>query len=191
MCVMTHTEVLLLCDIIYSFVCVQRTHVKDMTLSYVWHDSFICVTWLTHMCDSASHICVTWLTHMCNMTHSYVWLWLTQMWDDARGGSIAVWHDSFTCVWHDSCTCVWHDSFICVWHDSLICVTWLTHMWHAHVTGLTRSCCCCVTWLIHMCVIWLIHMCDMTHSYATCTCVTPHAEVLRDITRSVYVYTCS
>ena len=28
-----------------------------MTHSYVWHDSFICVTWLIHMCD---------------MTHSYV-----------------------------------------------------------------------------------------------------------------------
>jgi len=32
----------------------------DMFASYthVWHDSFICVTWLIHMCD---------------MTHSYVW----------------------------------------------------------------------------------------------------------------------
>jgi len=29
-----------------------------MTHSYVWHDSFICVTWLIHMCD---------------VTHSYVW----------------------------------------------------------------------------------------------------------------------
>jgi len=29
-----------------------------MTHLYVWHDSFICVTWLIHMCD---------------MTHSYVW----------------------------------------------------------------------------------------------------------------------
>jgi len=33
-------------------------HMCDMTHSYVWHDSFICVTWLIHMCD---------------MTHSYVW----------------------------------------------------------------------------------------------------------------------
>jgi len=49
-----------------------------------WHDSFICVTWLIHMCDrwymrSSSYgswhdsfICVTWLIHMCDMTHSYV-----------------------------------------------------------------------------------------------------------------------
>ena len=29
----------------------HHSHVCDMTHSYVWHDSFICVTWLTHMCD--------------------------------------------------------------------------------------------------------------------------------------------
>jgi len=41
-----------------------------MTHSYVWHDSFICVTWLIHMCDMThsyvwhdSFICVTWLIH--------------------------------------------------------------------------------------------------------------------------------
>ena len=30
----------------------------DMTHPYVWHDSYICVTWLIHMCD---------------VSHSYVW----------------------------------------------------------------------------------------------------------------------
>jgi len=37
----------------------------------VWHDSFICVTWLIHMCDMTpsyvwhdSFICVTWLLHI-------------------------------------------------------------------------------------------------------------------------------
>ena len=51
-----------------------------MTHSYVWHDSFICVTWLIHMCDKTrsyvwhdSFVCVTWLIRMCDMTHSYVW----------------------------------------------------------------------------------------------------------------------
>ena len=33
--------------------------VCDMTHSYVWHDSFICVTWLIHMCD---------MTHIANST---------------------------------------------------------------------------------------------------------------------------
>jgi len=35
----------------------QDWFIRDMTHSYVWHDSFICVTWLIHMYD---------------MTHSYV-----------------------------------------------------------------------------------------------------------------------
>jgi len=59
----------------------------DITHSYVWHDSFVCVTWLIHMCDMThsyvwhdSFMCVTWLIHMCAMTHS------------------CVWHDSFICV---------------------------------------------------------------------------------------------
>jgi len=49
-----------------------------MTHSYVWHDSFICGTWLIHMCDMThtyvwhnSYICGTWLIHTCYMTHSY------------------------------------------------------------------------------------------------------------------------
>jgi len=43
-------------------------------------DSFMCVTWLIHMCDLSnsyvrhdSFIWVTWLVHVCDMTHSYVW----------------------------------------------------------------------------------------------------------------------
>ena len=49
-------------------------HTCDMTHSYVWHDSFICMTWLERS-D------MTWLIHMYDMTweirhditHSYVW----------------------------------------------------------------------------------------------------------------------
>jgi len=45
---------------------------------YMWRDSFICVTWLIHMCDVThwccwTHIiCVTWLIHMYKVTHSYI-----------------------------------------------------------------------------------------------------------------------
>ena len=53
-------------------------YVCDMTPSYVWHDSFIFVTWLLHVCDIThsyvqNDICGTWLLHMCDMTCSYVW----------------------------------------------------------------------------------------------------------------------
>jgi len=65
----------------------------DMTHSYVWHDSFICVTWLIHMIHDSFvrvtglihgnmtgliHGYMTWLIHMYAMTHSYV-TWLIHM----------------------------------------------------------------------------------------------------------------
>jgi len=92
------------------------------TPEYVRHDSFICETWLIHMCDMNylyvwhdSFICVTWLIHTCDMTHSYVR------------------HDSCICVPWLIHTCdmtlshVWDDSLIC--DDTFICETWLmTHM---------------------------------------------------------------
>ena len=98
---------------------------RGRTHSYVWYDSFICVTWLIHTCHMA-HICVTangwqqctyvtWLIYMCDTTHSYVW------------------HDSFIRVTWLIHTCDMTHSY--VWHDSFIRVT------------------------------WLIHTCDMTHSY--------------------------
>ena len=65
-------------------------HMRGTTHSYVWHDSFICLTWLIHMYDMThsyvwhvSFICMTWLIHMGDMTRAH--------------------------VWHDTCTCVtWH-----------------------------------------------------------------------------------
>jgi len=105
----------------------------------VWHDSFIRVTWLMHMCD---------------LTHSYVWhesfICMTRPNDwDLREfcSSGCVWHDSFIRVTWLIHMCdmtqsyLWHDLFmrsaaldVCgmphshVWRDSFICVTWLSHM---------------------------------------------------------------
>ena len=78
-----------------SFVCVTwRTHMCDIAYSYVWHDSFLRVTRPNLSCVLW---CVTWLMDVCDMTH-----W---------------------CVWHDSLLYV----YSYVWHDSFICVRWLIH----------------------------------------------------------------
>ena len=96
---------------------------------YVWHDSFICVTWLIHMCD---------------MTHTYVW--------PLSHSCVA--RDSFVCVWHDSFICVtWlvHACDMphsCVWHDSFEHMTCLMHT--CAVTLSVRA-----IWPIHVCVPWL------------------------------------
>jgi len=91
----------------------------DMTHSYVWHDSFTCVTWLVHMFDMSRcntailgvymcHSFGTWLIRICDMTHSYLW------------------HDSFICVTWRIHMCDMTHSY--VWHDAFICVTWRIHM---------------------------------------------------------------
>jgi len=134
-------------------------HMRDITHSYVWHDSFTCVTWPIYMCDRTHSyvwhdhcICVInsylnalglhWKRdHMCDVTHSYVW------------------HDSFICV-----TWLFHMcdmTHLCVRHVSLICATWLIHMWHDPFT-----------WVIHeymnaLKLHWQHdHTCDMTLSHA-------------------------
>jgi len=81
-------------------------YTRDMTHLYAWHDSFICVTWLIRIRDMArfwgdrtrTAVFQTWLIHICDMTHSYVW------------------NVSFVSV-------IWlvHNCE----NDSFICVTWL------------------------------------------------------------------
>jgi len=146
---------------------VTCVHVCDMTFSYVWQDSFICVTRLTHMCDMTHPyvwhhsfmrviealcfpvgtcdmtpwISMKWLIHVCDRTHSYVW------------------QDSFICVTWPIHMCdvthsyVWHHSFMRViealWFPVGKCDMTPRYQWNdsfIYVTG-------------------LIHIYGRTHSY--------------------------
>jgi len=128
-------------------------HMYDATYSYVWHHSFICVTWLVHMCK--------WLTNTCDLTHVYKKIF-----------HVAQIHMCAACDMTQTLSHVWRDWFICVtwplhmcqvthpyvWLDWFICVTWLNHMcdvthsyvWH---DSDTRG-----IWLIHLCATWLIYI---------------------------------
>jgi len=94
-----------------------------MPQSCVWHDSFVCVTCLSHVCD---------------MTHSYVWhasvMCVTWLIIAIHREALDAGDMTPACVRHDSCMCAtWlihvchmHHSYVwCLWHDSFICVTWL------------------------------------------------------------------
>ena len=96
-----------LCD---SFMCVTwLIHVCDMTHSYVWHDSFICVTWLIHMRDTlCSFSCVTWLW-VSHVTYGWVMSHI-----------------------NESChTYVRHSVFVFMCHMTL---SESCHIWVSHVT---------------------------------------------------------
>ena len=111
----------------------------------MWHDSFLCVTWLLHMCD---------------VTYSYVWrdsfmCQMTPFICDIRHVT-SLWHTHVPrhmchershirhCVWWDvshinetyvklrkhACNMrkVPYDMHSYVWHDLFICVTWFLHV---------------------------------------------------------------
>ena len=163
----------------------------DMTHSYVWHNSFICVTWLIRRQLARSELCrsyertvrQTWMSHV--TIHSY---------------TSSTWFICMTHAWHDSLIGVTWLIHTCDmthprsrWqiarHDSFVIVIWLNHMcdmtqswvrrvahwhvWHDPVM--------CVTWLIYtwamtqscarrgslLCMTRPIHMCDMTNLYGS------------------------
>ena len=154
----------------------------DMTHPYVWHDSFICVTWLIHMFDMTqlyvwhdSFICVTWLIYMCDMTNSYVNALTTYCNTLQHSPS----HGEQDYRVNSTAPCMWYDSFICliwlihmcdmtnsydmthlyVWHDSFIC--------QCTANILQHSATLCITWVTGLPGTYIVpHLArDMTHSY--------------------------
>jgi len=136
-------------------------HMCDMNSGYIYcdsftraigifchtrHDSFICVTWLIHMCDMTPRyvcrdslsICVPWLIHMCAMTHSYMrhdsFICVTWPW-----GMCAMTHSSKTCInyfWLDLSKRAWREArarkYICIFSLKYIYIC-LKNRKHNHV----------------------------------------------------------
>jgi len=115
---------------------------RDITRSYVWQDSFVCVTRFDCMCGKIRLYVwrVTWYySFVCGKIHSYVWQ-----------DSFVVWRGSFVCMMCDVILLVrmCGKNLLYVWQDSFVCVAWS---------------CISVTWLIRMCEV-THYICDMTHS---------------------------
>jgi len=85
--------------LVYTCICVGwlSSCLRHETFTRVWHDSFICGTWLIHMwdmtliymCSVTLYLCGTrMISVLCDMTHSNVGhdsficvTWRTRMWD--------------------------------------------------------------------------------------------------------------
>jgi len=124
----------------------------SMTHSYVWDDSFICVTRLIHMCDM-THSYVTWLICMCKTN-------LLCFWHDSRARD-----DSSVGSWHRTQTAIMCLSYLCDMTDSFNSQKLLTyHIRMSHIFGIICD-------MTHTYVTWLTrmrhdsHVCDMTQPY--------------------------
>jgi len=150
-CAVNHSLIYKYVSFIYTYVLLDNVNstrsMRDMTHSYLRHDSCICVAWV---CDTTHwyvqyycFICVTSHISICDTTQLYVRqdlfgsaAWLSHVWDmldnvhSTRPISIHVCDMTHSHVWRDSF------AFEC----------WLLD--NVHSTQLMR-----------------IHVCDMTHSY--------------------------
>jgi len=143
---------------------------------FVWHGSFICVTWLIHMrtrwplyfcsCTNRGYcygwhdadksgvcICATWFILINDMTHSFAGHSCVYV---SVRGQIGIIH---------KCDM----THPCAWHDLSTCVTWLIHMcdmthsyvWQIRVQDTVAHTCWFSSWTIEG-----VHTCDMTRSCA-------------------------
>jgi len=173
----------LTCEWVMSRVWSEWRHIK--THAHIEKHTHMSSFLRQSLATNGSFICVTWLFHMCDMTHSHEQFpgtkarrqmvplrctlegvpWLIYVWDMTHS---YVWHDAFTCVtWlficdHKWCLCAARWT---VGHDSCTCGTWLIHMcatthsymWQDSYIRVRHDSCICVT--------SLIHVCGVTHSY--------------------------
>jgi len=139
----------------------------------VWHDSFICVTWPIHMCDTIqsdvwhdSFICdEACLIHMYDMNNWYnttLYVFMVIICMIHFIPVLPCWYNTTLYIFTDMTTIIYDSCHTCenwyntthsrVRHESFI---WqpmtYSYVWHDPFICVTRFC----------------HMCDMTHSYVT------------------------
>ena len=149
------------CDVTHSYVWRVMAH------SYMWHDSFICVTWLILMCD---------------MTHSYIWddalicaTWLLRV-DPYQMYANTLQH-SATHLNTLQLTATRHNTLQRVWRDSIKYAQTQIHLSTSSATRIHLSAslppicvyhptCCTTHWYVQPDL--FIHTCKYTYIY---TCI--------------------
>jgi len=149
---------------------VLLTRSYDTTHSYVWHDSFIRVTWLIHMCD---------------MTHSYVWH--DSRWCEVRDSwvlltcsyaqfdpfirvtrLIHIWDVTHSYVWNDSSSVnFFYNIFLLFPGEARDCVAVCCRVLYFYVAVWCRVlfCVCCT---VLQSSFWQSKARDLTHMNESC-----------------------
>jgi len=115
-------------------------HMCDMIHSYVWHDSFICVTWTIHMCGMTR----SWVRHTSEqdsntMQHTYMELQHAAIHCNTLQHSEYVTHLQRTCHTYERHVTL----FKCVTHMNESCHTYewvMSHVRTIHVAQMNESC---------------------------------------------------
>jgi len=158
-----------------------------MTHSRVRHDSLVCATWFTHVCDiSPSHkeyaSCICAMSHsfIRAMSHSFIcdmaWVihsYVTRHFQ-TRHVSTHMWYD--TCMWYDTftfdvtrsyVTCPIHMHHVSImWDMTVICLMYVCQDRFISEAALgirVNVSCECVIWMCMRpiaceCVIWMCHI---------------------------------
>ena len=106
----------------HTFMC--ATYIRTTHLTRVWHDSFICVTWLIQNMHHDSFICLTRLIHTCRSSG-----WVT----------------SHICMRHvTNMNVSWH-TYKCVMSH-----IWMRHGPHMNASSHTYECVMSHIWLRHL-----------------------------------------
>ena len=136
-CVTTHT----------LFVCVNGYVWNDWFLRVtrlilMWHASFICVTWLIHMCDYTCLICMCEWNHVRNYWFLRVTrrIHITYEWVMSHIGMSHVTHKNESCHTHKWVMSHILMSHVTHTHPSGQTFEWVTsHVWMSHVTHVNES----------------------------------------------------
>jgi len=143
-----------------------------------WHDSFVSVTWLIHVCDMTSsctwHDSFIYMQVSINLSFPRSVHWIILFGFSLSFYDLKIWYTYIRVTWliymcDMTHLYVRHDSLY-VRHESLIYYMCDMNHWYTYIQ---------VTWLIYMCdmthlyvrhdssicATWLIYMCDMTHLY--------------------------
>ena len=132
-------------------------HVCDMTHSYVRHNSFICVTWLTHMCDMTRHtFCSSWVPATTRIPVSITAPSIVSKCSCEEKKLMSHLQLSHICRDEICYTYKWGTSHIWMSH---VTHKWGTsHIWVGHVTDMIESRHTWITQMHDSCHIWMSHV---------------------------------
>jgi len=136
------TWIILTCDVNHWHLFTYGTrfiHLNGMVDAYVWHDSFMCVTWV--------FIRILWLMHMFDTPNADVWHE-----SFIRGGARLIhpnldgtiyayeYHDWFTCFpWLNRIYATWHICKCDMTHSYMKPASFIQVTWRVHTSSMTHS----------------------------------------------------